>query len=772
MVQILLRFIRAEREGIWSLHLASLNEMVPYMFEYDHNTYARWVPIYLSDMQNLPSSAPEVFSEFEAGNFVVKRAHGSFNQIWTDMALEQSINKHAKGHGGLTGMTRKKQAVEKWHITAHSRAEISQSVRNMSSVSKDSTHQCHKEIGTSRCNRDENDVQKIYKYAQHFENPFISSSQLLVNVVTGVEASSVVTRDLINAKVRGKHLYELFVKTLMVEKNIPVHDPIKRTNSLTFASMNKNIKVDKVKSIETDFNFFKRILVVSQQRDINLKDIFEHELSDVPLALAKPDGSLAKCVKSAMISEIEKFLPKMSTTDSELSVTQSATCCIIDGMADLYCMKFAGAETFGQLADIYLRKMMSRFREKNCNRVDVVFDRYDSDFSIKAGEQTRRGQKQGQTQKVKGPDTKISMKWATFVKEKKNKQELTNFLGQFWAQHAPEFMKPNEKFVVAGGFASREMAVFIEKDKTSYPKSLESSHEEADSRIVFHAAEAVKAGYSKIIVDTPDTDVLILLVHFAKAIGGEIYVRLHKNQKIFPAHLIAESMGQLLCQIVLPFHALTGCDTTSAFANKGKKMPWELIKSSPMKYGKLCDIGSSPVNETYPVVKDFILNMYQPYNSKLNQTVSACKDIRYKLFAAKGCRLKDLPPTEDALMQHLKRVDYQVKIWKASLEAKPIFPCPVSTGAWHVDESLKLVPTYITTEPVPERILQIIKCSCSKSRCAKTCACLKQGLPCTDACQCEGGDRCDNRHKLLKIKTIVDEIDENKDDICDSDDEQ
>ena len=117
-------------------------------------------------------------------------------------------------------------------------------------------------------------------------------------------------------------------------------------------------------------------------------------------------------------------------------------------------------------------------------------------------------------------------------------------------------------------------------------------------------------------------------------------------------------------------------------------------------------------------------------------------------------------------------LDYQVKIWKASLEAKPILPCPISTGAWHVDESLKLVPTYITTEPVPERILQIVKCSCSKSRCGKTCTCLKQGLPCTDACQCEGGDRCDNKHKLLKIKTIADEIDENKDDICDSDDEQ
>ena len=75
------------------------------------------------------------------------------------------------------------------------------------------------------------------------------------------------------------------------------------------ASMNKNVKVDKVKSMEKNFDFFKRILVVLQ-RDINLQDIFEHELSAVPLA-----GSLVKCVKSAMISEIEKFLLKMSTTD-------------------------------------------------------------------------------------------------------------------------------------------------------------------------------------------------------------------------------------------------------------------------------------------------------------------------------------------------------------------------------------------------------------------------------------------------------------------------
>ena len=37
-------------------------------------------------------------------------------------------------------------------------------------------------------------------------------------------------------------------------------------------------------------------------------------------------------------------------------------------------------------------------------------------------------------------------------------------------------------------------------------------------------------------------------------------------------------------------------------------------------------------------------------------------EIRYKLFAKKNSNPENLPPTEDALIQHIRRVSYQVFI--------------------------------------------------------------------------------------------------------------
>ena len=73
MVGTLLRYIRAERVGNWDLHLASVVEMIPYMFAYDHTNYAILMSVYLCDMQLLPSSAPSVQMEFEAGSHSVNR---------------------------------------------------------------------------------------------------------------------------------------------------------------------------------------------------------------------------------------------------------------------------------------------------------------------------------------------------------------------------------------------------------------------------------------------------------------------------------------------------------------------------------------------------------------------------------------------------------------------------------------------------------------------------------------------------------------------------
>ncbi|CAG2209484.1 unnamed protein product [Mytilus edulis] len=49
-VEILLQNIRAERDGLWLLHLKSVSAMLPYFFITNRTNYARWTPAYVLDM--------------------------------------------------------------------------------------------------------------------------------------------------------------------------------------------------------------------------------------------------------------------------------------------------------------------------------------------------------------------------------------------------------------------------------------------------------------------------------------------------------------------------------------------------------------------------------------------------------------------------------------------------------------------------------------------------------------------------------------------------
>ena len=59
-------------------------------------------------------------------------------------------------------------------------------------------------------------------------------------------------------------------------------------------------------SVSADRQFFGRLVVVAKSRDKYLKNILQHELSNVPLSLVKPDGTLNKGTKRKLMAEMEK----------------------------------------------------------------------------------------------------------------------------------------------------------------------------------------------------------------------------------------------------------------------------------------------------------------------------------------------------------------------------------------------------------------------------------------------------------------------------------
>ena len=110
-------------------------------------------------------------------------------------------------------------------------------------------------------------------------------------------------------------------------------------------------------------------------------------------------------------------------------------------------------------------------------------------------------------------------------------------------------------------------------------------------------------------------------------------------------------------------HALTGYDSTSSFTGIDKKTAFKILQTKISDLQPLYDLedlveiqmNSDAVNNTIK----FVIWLYDK-TADTNQI----NEIRYKLFAQKNSNTKNLPPTEDALIQHTRRVSYQVFIWK------------------------------------------------------------------------------------------------------------
>ena len=205
MVTTLLQFLKAERTGNWKLHLFSTAAMLPQFFAMDRQNYARYLPVYLADMQKLELTHPEVYKEFAEGNHSISRSGQPFSQVSTDMALEQSINADSKSSGGVIGISQSPSALERWFLTIHERASITSALKAMFGL-QDGEQASHKEAAPRRVRRDEEDVKKMISCFSSglMTNPFNLDSDALLNIATGVVLPEDVAQTLVHSTEKGR----------------------------------------------------------------------------------------------------------------------------------------------------------------------------------------------------------------------------------------------------------------------------------------------------------------------------------------------------------------------------------------------------------------------------------------------------------------------------------------------------------------------------------------------------------------------------------------
>ena len=139
------------------------------------------------------------------------------------------------------------------------------------------------------------------------------------------------------------------------------------------------------------------------------------------------------------------------------------------------------------------------------------------------------------------------------------------------------------------------------------------------------------------------------------------------KRKYFNIRAIYESLPAGSVSAILPFDALTGCDTTSFICNHSNSL--DSIPKAPHN-SFLTQRGRTNQSKKMKEVEKFACKMY-----KLDSFRSV-DEARPILFSKKG-KPEPLPPTSDALsLQCIKCVHYQANTWKHAHCSEPYLRDP------------------------------------------------------------------------------------------------
>lgn len=130
------------------------------------------------------------------------------------------------------------------------------------------------------------------------------------------------------------------------------------------------------------------------------------------------------------------------------------------------------------------------------------------------------------------PDVTLPQNWKGFLQQANNKVALASLYTSVIEETAGATLENDQELFLSGG--RDDVATVCKRSSvTSHPVAeLRSNHEEADTRIVLHCIYASKGGVQSIVMCSPDTDVIVLLLHHRTQIHSkEIYLLTGKNER-------------------------------------------------------------------------------------------------------------------------------------------------------------------------------------------------------------------------------------------------
>ncbi|KAL2091652.1 hypothetical protein ACEWY4_013915 [Coilia grayii] len=709
LVQLHLMFLRACKTNNLSLFVFILGQMRYLFFACNRPNYARWMVRYFLNLANVDKTHPGLRNILENGALTVNRTGMPFSRAAADLTLEQSLNADAASrHTGITSFMTSTSARRRWLITRSARSAIIGSILQKTGLK--SPDEGMKDLKDHRIRKDNEDMTKVLDTISTHMNPFqTESDDNLYCLSTGKSVPNDIKADLLHCQELGKRWCQEFEDgcrhdPARFEKAIPRRKVKNFTSVAVKASVKSNKKVVELQGTR---DLFGRLLYLSSKYNLDLNRVFSFPLTPVPLSLAHIDGSLNKTDKSKLLHKLEN---EMDSTypGSPVDVT------LVDGMFLLHTLQNLPV-TLGEVASLVLQILCSM-----SERVDMICDAYKNP-SIKDLEHSRRSADET-AYSITGPGQHRPKEWQKALKSPAFKTQFLKFLAQEWASHAdPNTLAGHHVYLavdnVCHHYTVQQGSVIHEE-----AADLACTHEEADTRIVFHLSRLTNEKPT-VAVRCSDTDVFVLLLYHISRMPDKPLVWMdvglssnNTRRYINISQLVAHIHREVL-EALPAFHAYTGSDYSASFMNKGKIRPFDLMRKKQQFVSAFACLGRSDKvdDNTMMQIEKFTCCMYSmPKLSKVNdvrlalfeQKYALCKAKTQPLSKIKGVNPSDMPPCHSSLVNKVRRANYIAYLWKNAPARNPSDLDPNEHG-WFLKDNQYVIHWY-DGEQLPQSITNIL----------------------------------------------------------------
>ena len=287
---------------------------------------------------------------------------------------------------------------------------------------------------------------------------------------------------------------------------------------------------------------------------------------------------------------------------------------------------------------------------------------------------------------VKSPQSKVPQNLANFLKNGENKTRLIEIVKEELAANKETLLQKLQCRRIM--FSMDQLCYEITTSGVAVVEQLSSNQEEADTKLLLHAAHSLSENADgSVVVRSPsgDVDINILFLSVFLQNPEKILIDYGRGDSRKILQLSSIDMSDEHKKALIGFHSFTGNDYVSSFFRKSKSHCWQVVEKNNRFVHMFSQLGAewSIDEDQLSKLEEYVCNVF----GKKKKDVNA---VRYEIFKnvyeRKG-KIQDLsllPPCRQSLQLHCQRSNYIAKVWRSCLQANIDFADTEQNG-WSTD---------------------------------------------------------------------------------------